>query len=292
MIEVGLGGRLDATNVLYPLLTVCTDISRDHVEILGNTLARIATEKAGIIKPGVQHLIGFLPPEARKVMERTCAKRKAPLHSMKDVSYLLDDQKLRLDFDSDNLHLRHFRPALLGGHQLKNGAVALHALSILKDRGVKVSRAAIVSGLKHTYWPGRFQVIRGKNKPVIVLDVCHNAAGAVSFADTFRKTFPGKRAAVVFGVVQRKDHQAMIDSFSSITSEFNLLPLKTRRSMPPRQLIGTMNFRSVPIHVSANLDAAYRRLLHRSGPDDIIVVAGSHYLVGEYLQKYIKDASA
>jgi dihydrofolate synthase / folylpolyglutamate synthase len=262
------------------------------VEILGHTLGKIAEEKAGIIKPGVPHLIGFLPPEATKVFERTCAKRRAPLHSMKDVTCRLDDEHLRLDFDSDNIHLRRFRPALLGVHQLKNASVALHALSILKDREVKVSRAAIAAGLKSTYWPGRFQVIRHGKKPVIILDVCHNAAGAASFAHTFKKTFPGRQATVIFGVVRRKDHQAMIDSFTGITEEFDLLPLRTKRSMPPGELVATMDFHGLPVHVCGSLDAGYRRLLRRSGPDDIIVIAGSHYLVGEYLRKYVKDASA
>jgi dihydrofolate synthase / folylpolyglutamate synthase len=292
VIEVGLGGRLDATNVLTPLVTVCTDISFDHVEILGNTLTKIAGEKAGIIKPGVPHVIGPLPPEATRVMERTCKKQGAPLHSMLDIVSKRDEQKLRLDFRSSNLELRGFQPSLLGVHQLKNATVALHTLSVLKEQGVEISKAAIVRGLRRTAWAARFQILRRTGKPTIVLDVCHNAAGAAAFADTFRKVFPGKKGALVFGVVQRKDHQAMIDSLAPISSEFTLLPLKTRRSMPPKELIAQRDFRGVPVHRIADLGTGYRRLLRRSSSDDILVVAGSHYLVGEFLRKYVKDASA
>jgi dihydrofolate synthase / folylpolyglutamate synthase len=287
-----LGGRLDATNVLHPLLTICTDISFDHVEILGRTIPKIAREKAGIIKPGVPHLIGPLPSLAVHVMETVCRRQKAPLIVPGDVHCALDRERFRIEFQSSNLDLRQLKPALLGVHQLRNASVALQAVSVLKSEGVKISKSAVVRGIEKTEWDGRFQILRRPGRGTVVVDVCHNAAGAAAFADTFRKVFAGRKAFFVFGVVKRKDHQAMFDAFKSITREYSLVPLKTKRSMPPRELMATVDFASVPVHRGGSLAAVWGRLLRKTGPDDIIVIAGSHYLAGEFLQKHGRDAGA
>lgn len=289
---MGLGGRLDATNVLHPVLTICTDISFDHVEILGRTIAKIAGEKAGIIKPDVPHLIGPLPAAAVKVMRIMCQKRHAPLVKPRDVKCALDSDRFRIDFRSRNLTLHQLRPSLLGLHQLRNASVALQAFSVLKENGIRISKRAVIQGIEKTRWDGRFQIIRRPGRATTVLDVCHNAAGAAAFADTFRKVFPNQKAFVVFGVVKRKDHQAMFDAFAPLTREYSLIPLKTKRSMPPKELVSTIDFHAVALHRGGSLDSAWDRLLRRTNPDDIIVVAGSHYLVGEFLQKHGTDANA
>ena len=288
VIEVGLGGRLDATNLLTPLVTVCTDISFDHVEILGKTLTRIAKEKAGIIKPGVPHVVGILPPEAGKVMKQTCRQRKAPLFAVTLRTASVDKVHLSLKYSYTASKRINLAPSLKGLHQLKNTTVALKTLSVLRERGVPISAKSIVNGIQNTNWPGRFQMIRLPKGPTVVLDVCHNAAGARAFADTFKRVFPAKRASVILGVVKKKEHQEMVEAFKAFTEEFTLIPLKTHRSMPPRELIATVDFEPIPVTIKGNIDSAYRRLLRRTGPDDILVVAGSHYLVGEFLQKYAK----
>jgi dihydrofolate synthase / folylpolyglutamate synthase len=234
----------------------------------------------------VPHIIGILPPDATRVMERTCRARKAPLVRVTPRIAQRDDTKLRLDFEQGDLNLSRLRPALPGTHQLKNAAVALLTISTLRDRGVKISRTAITKGLRSTYWPGRFQIIKAPKKPMLILDVCHNAAGARAFADTFQKLFPRRKALVLFGAVKKKEHQAMFDFFAPLTKEYMLIPLKTHRSMPPRELLATINFHGVPTNRAPDLPKAYNRLLRQADPDDIIVVAGSHYLVGEFLQKY------
>ncbi|MFZ1683409.1 MAG: cyanophycin synthetase [Candidatus Zixiibacteriota bacterium] len=288
VIEVGLGGRLDATNLLTPLVTVCTDISFDHVEILGKTLTRIAKEKAGIIKPGVPHVIGLLPPDAERVMKRTCRERKAPLYAVTPRTAVADKVNLSLKFPYTASKRINLTPSLKGLHQLKNTTVALKTMSVLRAQGIPISAKSIVTGIENTNWPGRFQMIRLPKGPTVVLDVCHNAAGARAFADTFKRVFPGRKASVILGVVKKKEHQEMVDAFKAFTSEFTLIPLKTHRSMPPRELLATVKFEPIPVMIKGNVDSAYHRLLRRAGPDDILVVAGSHYLVGEFLQKYTK----
>ena len=286
VIETGLGGRLDATNVLKPVLTIVTDISFDHMEILGKTLTRIAREKAGIIKPGVPHLIGYLPPVAEKVMRSFCTKRHAPLHTVHERRARVNPKNFQIDFTADNLKLCALRPALVGEHQLKNTALALESISLLKKIGIRISQRAVREGITTTYWPGRFQIIKKPGKPTIVLDVCHNAAGVAAFVKTCQMKFPGRKMQIVIGVVRKKEHQEMIDALTELASEFCLTPLKTHRSVSPRELMQTIDWRGVPVRRFGSLRSACETVVKNASTDDIILVVGSHYLVGEYLQSY------
>ncbi len=286
VIETGLGGRLDATNVLTPLLTITTDISRDHVEILGSSLRKIATEKAGIIKPSVPHLIGLLPREAEQVMRQRCRSVGAPLHRLTKSDFLVDSSQGRLDFTWNGCCLKKVAPALNGPHQLSNAALALKALAILDSDGLKVNRLAMRTGLHAVDWPGRFQIVSRRGRPTVILDVCHNASGVAAFVGTFRICFPNQKAHFVTGFVRRKPHQEMIDLMVPIASGFHLVPLKTHRSTDLSVLIDQTDFRGVPVRRSGSLTVALRRLLKTCRSDDIIVVAGSHFLVGEFLGKF------
>ncbi len=284
VIEVGLGGRLDATNILHPELTIITDISYDHVEILGTTLRKIAREKAGIIRGGVPNLIGQLPKDAEKVIWETCSSRKAPLSRLTDSAYRIHRKELQLDFHSGELSLKNLTPALIGIHQLRNCALALKAASLLEERGTRLSASAIKRGIETTWWPGRFQLMRIKDGPQLVLDVGHNAGGVEAFAESFRLKFPGKKANMIVGFVQRKRHQEMFDALADIAQSYTLVPLKTKRSANVRELLATIRWRGVPVRRGRNVAAAYERLAELSSKDDIIVIIGSHYLVGEFLE--------
>ncbi|PWB68518.1 hypothetical protein C3F09_11405 [candidate division GN15 bacterium] len=286
VIETGLGGRLDATNVLTPALTIVTDISFDHMEILGSTLTRIAREKAGIIKPGVPHLIGFLPPAAERVMRTYSRRRHTDLHSVHLKRSTFYPSRFMLDFISKDLTLKHLHPALLGEHQLKNATLALEALALLRRKGIKISVKAIRDGMTNTFWPGRFQIITRPGKPTVVLDVCHNASGVAAFVRTCRMRFPGRRMPVVIGVVRKKEHQEMFDAFSQVASEYNLTPLKTHRSVSPRELQRTIDWKGIPVRRFGSVRSACDTVVKRASADDIILVVGSHYLVGEYLKTY------
>ena len=290
IIETGLGGRLDATNVLKPALTVITDISLDHTEILGPTLSAIAGEKAGIIKPGVPTVIGLLPTEARRVITSVCRERGAELVPLKRQDYSADPNRLTLDFHSGRLCLNNLAPSLKGTHQLRNTAVVLKAVEALSRQGVPLSGKAVKQGVERTVWAGRFQIVRGgAESPTIVLDVCHNPGGAAAFADTFKRVFPGRKAQVVAGFVKRKAHQEMIDRLARVTARFWLVPLKTGRSVDIRELESEIDWHDVPVTRGARFDTVYHRLLKNADSDDIIAIVGSHYLVGEYLGRYGKD---
>jgi len=286
VIETGLGGRLDATNVLNPILTLTTDISHDHVEILGSTVARIAAEKAGIIKPSVPHLTGILPAAADRVIRRQCEKLNAPYYRLTPQEFLPLPDKMSFDFSSNGLAMQNLHPSLIGGCQLKNSALVVKAASILNDSGLKISRRAIREGIGNTRWPGRFQVRQYQRKPTHVFDVCHNTAGVRAFVESFEAVFPGRKASVLTGLVKRKEHQKMFDQLSAIAHGYSLVPLKTGRSTDLAELMRTVNWRGVPCRKFGSLETAYFNLLQTCAPDDIIIVIGSHYLVGEFFDKY------
>jgi len=286
---VGLGGRLDATNVLQPVVTVITDISFDHTEILGPTLSDIAREKAGIVKPGIPMVVGLLPVEARRVTAAVCDDLGAPLVSLTKKDFRVAQNGLGLDFMSHELHLSNLMPSLKGPHQMRNAAVVLKTAEVIRKQGMSLPLRAVKTGIEHTDWPGRFQIVRKtRSSPTVVLDVCHNPSGAAAFVDTFRRVFPGRRAHVLLGFVKRKAHQEMIDHLAKIAAEFRLTPLPTGRSVDPRELETTLNWHGTPVLRCARFETAYRRLLKQTGPDNIIAVIGSHYLVGEYLRKFGK----
>jgi len=286
VIETGLGGRLDATNVLHPLLTITTDISRDHVEILGNSLSRIAWEKAGIVKEHTPHLIGLLPPPAVAMMRKVCRERHARLYTLSKRSFRSDPESARLSFNDADLHLDSLNLALPGEHQARNAALALRAVSICRKSGLRITKRAIRDGLAETSWPGRFQILKRNGLPTTVLDVGHNEKGVLTVVDTFRRRFPGRRAQIVTGFVKRKPHQAMVDALRKIAERFWLVPLATHRSIDLDELLATIDFGEIPIRRMRSLRQAIDSLARQIPPDDVVLVVGSHYLVGEYLEKY------
>jgi len=287
VIETGLGGRLDATNVLRPLLAVITDISFDHVEILGPTLTDIAREKAGIVKPGAPTLIGLLPPQARRVIAAACRQIGSPLIQMKRGDFSASPDGCRLDYDGDTWSARNIPMPLAGAHQAVNTALVLKAIEELRRAGLKIQTAAIRRGLATTSWPGRFQILKASDSgPTIVLDVCHNPGGAAAFIRTFRQVFPGRRTDIIAGFVKRKAHQEMVDQLAAVARSFRLVTLPTGRSAVTAELAARLDWHELPVRRHARLDRAYERLLSESGPNDIISIVGSHYLVGSYLERY------
>lgn len=284
MIETGLGGRLDATNVLRPALTIITDISKDHVEILGNSLTKIAGEKAGIIKPGVPNLIGFLPPEAERVIRNTCIERGSPLVRVKKSKLKIDTKRLRLSYATDKFGIDRLSPSLIGTHQLKNTALVLEAINQLnKHRIVRIPKAATVHGLTHTFWRGRFQIIKQDGGPTLVLDVAHNARGMEAFVDSFHRKFPGRKARILVGFVKRKPHQKMFDALSTMALDYAIVPLSTKRTINIDDLMARLRWRGIPKTRYGSVRMAARKLMQSATPDDILVIVGSHYLVGEFL---------
>ncbi len=286
IIETGLGGRLDATNVLTPELTITTDISRDHVEILGTNLWKIAGEKAGIIKNGTPHLAGMLPPAAERVIRNRCLAMNAPFHQLTPGDFAANPTANQFDFQYNGLSLRKLRPVLFGPHQLKNAALTVKAMSLLNESGLSVGRRAIREGLARTVWPGRFQLVQSRRQPALVFDVCHNVGGVRAFVESFKLRFPRQKTRIITGFVKRKEHQKMFDLLRPIAREFHIVPLATGRTVAVADIIRTVNWHGADVTAHKSLRAAYKRVEHAATADDIVCVIGSHFLVGEFFDIY------
>ena len=205
VVEVGLGGRLDSTNVLEsPEVCVITPIALDHTELLGDTLAAIAAEKAGILKPGVPAVSAVQEVEAMQVIVDKAAEQQAPLTCVDAVQI----RGTAADFSYRGWE--HLSLGLLGSYQMENAATALEVVGVLRDRGWSISDAAISAGLANTYWPGRFELLG--DEPTFIVDGGHNPQGAQVLIESLEQRYPGRPVIVVLGVLGDKDYSAMVHS--------------------------------------------------------------------------------
>jgi len=268
VLEVGLGGRLDSTNIVTPQVSVLTSISYDHMAMLGNTLAEIATEKAGIIKPGVPVVTGVNEPEPLAVIEAAACQNGSALVRVGPAEMHAPPL--------DTVHL-----PLLGQHQRANAAVALAALRLLSPR-IPIRADAIRSGLARVHWPGRLQLVTETSGRKILLDGAHNIGGAESLATALREYFPGTRPSLVLGILRDKDWPAMCEILAPLAERILLVPVHSERSAEPHGLAEVCQRANPEAQVSeyASLAAG----LDETSADRFVVIAGSLYLIGEAME--------
>jgi dihydrofolate synthase/folylpolyglutamate synthase len=266
VVEVGLGGRLDSTNVVDPIVTAITSIDFDHQQYLGNTLAEIAAEKAGIIKIGVPIVVGEVAPEAYNVIERVANERRAPLIRADSISR---------EWDSIHVGLR-------GRHQRGNAKVAIAVLETLERLGTKIGKEAIVAGLANVSWPGRLDHRTLPNGHEIILDAAHNPAGARALASYIRDLRSAK-PTLVFGAMRDKDLDAMLAVLLPEVGRVIVTKPSNPRAADPEELASriTAAAPSLPIDVIASPRDAVATATSES---PLVVVAGSIFLLGDVLQ--------
>lgn len=282
IVETGLGGRLDATNTLTPVLSIITDISFDHTNILGDTLKEIAYEKAGIIKENAPVLLGLMKPEPRAEIRRICRERGASMSYLKKSHFSRDVHPFRFAYHHNSWHLDNLQSPLPGNHQINNAAVAIYAVELLGSLGLPDGKRYIRGGLKRTYWPGRFQTIKGRGKPTVILDVGHNPAGIKAMVDCFKLLNPGKKAYIVVGFVRNKNLRESVGYINSIAERAEIVRLKTQRTAEPEEIAPYFS-RKTPVSISDSVIDSARKLIDLAGSDDIIIVCGSHYAVGDFM---------
>lgn len=273
--ETGMGGRLDATNIVTPLASVITNIAFDHERWLGHTLDQIAREKAGIIKPGVPVITGADAPEALRVIRSAAADAGADL----------------VEVAEKDLHgppLDQISLPLLGDHQRRNAAVAVATARRLASV-LPVSAEAITTGLRNVWWPGRLQVVHGQNGQVNLVDGAHNPAGVAALVAALERHFPGQRPALIFGALEDKDWRAMCRALLPVAKSACLVPVASARAATPEQLRSACEPHPAgcPVNVCHSLAEAFR--LTRAEPFRLIT--GSLYLVGEALELLGASAS-
>lgn len=295
VLEVGLGGRFDATNVIdRPAVSVVTSIGRDHTEVLGESLAEIAREKAGIIKHGVPVVTAVREPEPLRVLAEICRDSGAQLmtvgpqgHPLRPrarwtrTAYGLDGQTFDLQIPGRTY--RDLRIRLLGRHQIDNAVCAVAALEALRGSRPEIPDESLRVGLAETSWPARFEI--AQRDPWVVIDGAHNPEGALALAATYGELFPGRRATVVLGVLGDKQADAVFSALAPMAAEVIVTtPNHPTRALPAEALAAGVRAAGVPVEISATPRQAVATGLRRVQPDGVLLITGSLYLASEARQ--------
>jgi dihydrofolate synthase/folylpolyglutamate synthase len=265
--EVGLGGRLDATNVLRPVVTAITSIGLDHQQYLGSTLGQIAAEKAGIIKRGVPMVLGGVGPEARTVIEDAARRLEAPIITAADSRALEPYSPIRL--------------GLAGAHQVGNAVVAVRVLEELNRQGTAVPVAAIRKGLEEVAWPGRLERRRLADGREVLLDAAHNADGARALRDYLAAAPP---QPIVFAAMRDKDVRTIIEILAPVVTAFVMTRASNERSADPA-VLADLARAAAPRAAVAVEPAVGDALKHAWRLSRQIIVAGSIFLLGDVIRE-------
>jgi dihydrofolate synthase/folylpolyglutamate synthase len=282
--ETGLGGRLDATNIVQPEICIITNIGLDHQQYLGESLREIAAEKAGIIKPGVPAISAVAEGEAADVIIEHAAAANAPLALVaRDMK--LENAGLRANKQRARIDGHDFALGLIGPHQISNAACAIAAM-----RRIHLPETAIASGLESTVWPGRFEIL--SERPLIVLDGAHNPAGVAMLVETWRSFLAARcgwgaaeiegRAHLVFASVADKDISEMAQLLRPLVHQVSLVRQANERTAEPTELAAA--FAGRPCHCYDSVSAAWQDLLDANA-ESVTLITGSLFLVGEMLAR-------
>jgi folylpolyglutamate synthase/dihydrofolate synthase len=283
VLEAGLGGRLDSTNVIEkPLVSVITSISLDHMEILGRNLSEIAKEKAGIIKDGCPVVCAPQKPQALRAIRDAAAQRNSPLHEVGKLAtwdrtnFTLDGQSFSLRTPTDEMSL--WIP-LLGYAQLENAATAVTTCQVLRNRGLDVSDSAIRTGLAKVRWPGRLEVV--SKDPLIVVDGAHNRYSAAELRKSIRGYMPTKQVSLVFGVSSDKDGVGIARELAPIASRVLACRSRHPRSLGTSEIAAAFGEFDVPVEKFPSVSAAINAARAEASCGQVVLATGSLFVAGE-----------
>lgn len=277
IIEVGLGGRLDSTNVVEPLISIITNVSYDHMDYLGEDINDIAKEKAGIIKSGIP-VITAAKDTPWDIIEETAKRHSSPLYKLnRDFTYeKRSDQTMSyrgLMKNFDNLSIN-----LMGDHQFINGSIALCATEVLSSSGFPVSEDSIRNALARIKWQGRLEIV--KENPTIILDGAHNPDGACALSEFLKSHFTDKKKILIFGVMKDKDYRKIIEIITPLMDRVILTKPSIERALLPHEMEGYVK----NAIVTEDLRSALTKAKTMAGKQDMILVTGSFYTIGEAKQ--------
>ena len=275
IIETGLGGRLDSTNVVNPHLTVMTPISLDHRDILGNTIEKIAKEKAGIIKKGVPLVTANQVNNVSKILEKRVRKKESVMHICPNP----ESVKLSSDGTSFEVYGNNFNTSLIGKHQAQNAALAIATIKLFNS---KISYETIDKGLRNVYWPGRLQLVSDK----IYYDVSHNEDGIKSVLKNLNRMFPTSK---LYGLLCLKGDKEIDCIAESIKSQFEMLFVSTSKDgllMEPEKLSRELHNLKVDNLPSGDISSSISKIKKVRKPDDVILIFGSHYIANEIFSEF------
>ncbi|MBA3913509.1 MAG: bifunctional folylpolyglutamate synthase/dihydrofolate synthase [Acidobacteriales bacterium] len=299
VLEVGMGGRLDATNVVEPLLSVITDISLDHEKFLGTTVAQIAREKSGILRAGKPAVVLPQQPEANDVIGHAILDLGAigvnAAAYVPPVSPAAEPQLAQRMVGGGTQFVSRYPLAvmgkeiqvetpLLGRHQLRNVALAIAAADELRKQDFPIHADSVERGIRETHWPGRFQVVARAGQPDIVLDVAHNPAGAWALRSTLSAAYPEVPLTLVFGAMRDKALASMTEILFPLAERVVLTKADNPRSATPDEIRAAAQRTAADMEDLTEVERALARARELARPGEIIVVTGSIYVVGEALR--------
>jgi dihydrofolate synthase/folylpolyglutamate synthase len=283
VIEVGMGGRLDSTNVVQPMACGITSLGLDHTEVLGDTIEEIAAEKAGIIKPGVPVVCAPQRPNALTVLQGVCRQQGSQLVlAGEDIRWheeesSLDGQTFTLDTASNHYHMQI---PLLGKHQMENAAVAIGIIEALIEAGIKIDDGSIEEGFRHVEWPCRLEVL--SKRPLLIADGAHNPHSAARLVESVKALFPGRRVLLIVGVSGNKDLEGLV-------GELKLLPpakvitthSRHPRATPPRGVASEFRRYTDKVRITDTISQALDMARDMAAEGDLILITGSLFVAAE-----------
>jgi dihydrofolate synthase/folylpolyglutamate synthase len=284
VLEVGLGGRLDSTNIIpAPLVSIITTIDYDHMDILGNTLAEIAHEKAGILKRGTELVLYPQQSEADKVIIKTAEELEINVHkvSFENIEILAHDE-YKQSFKKEG---EVYTIGILGEHQIKNAATAMEAVKVLRRKGFIIDDNQLKNGLSTARWPGRFEIL--SHKPLYVADGAHNLQGVEVLAENLRKYFAGKRIIFIMGVLRDKKYEEMVNKVLPLADFFIAVTPDNTRALKAEELKEVIVKSGGKCIVADSVSEAIKLALDKAGDDKVICSFGSLYYISEVREAFL-----
>jgi len=286
VVETGMGGRLDATNTVTPLVSVITRIAIEHRQYLGDDLPTIAAEKAGIVKPGVPVVAGMMPPAALDVIRGACAAKRCLLvEAGQNASVRVSrvgPQGQKIHIETPAVSYGTVRFPLLGKHQVENLATAVTVIDVLRDvAGLAVDEEPVGRGIASVRWPGRFQVV--ETDPPVVLDGAHNPDAARALADTLAEVFAGRPVALIVGMCNDKDAMRFLRHFSGLARRLWVAGIAGQRNMPAQTVLAAGRSAGLQSTTATLPDALAAARDWARAEQGVVCLTGSLFLVGQAL---------
>jgi dihydrofolate synthase/folylpolyglutamate synthase len=279
ILEVGLGGRLDSTNVVHSLITIITNVSRDHFQILGERIEDIAREKTGIVKQGVPVISGATQPEVIQILEEACKVKEAP---MRLAGRDFRGERIStgtLAFRGRRWQFTDIRLGVTGPFQIENATVALGGLEALGEKGYRIEEESIYKGLAQVRWPGRLELVQ--KSPQILLDGAHNPAAARSLRQALQEEFDYRHLYMVMGIMEDKEVSAILAELAPLTDMLIATRPHNPRAMPPQRIAEIAQDYCGEVKVIEDVGEGVGYAREMAQEDDLIVVTGSLFTVGE-----------
>jgi dihydrofolate synthase/folylpolyglutamate synthase len=286
VIETGMGGRLDATNIITPALSIITNISLEHKTYLGNTIAEITREKGGIIKNNVPVVTGVKQKNAISVLKTMADSKSAKLHRFGDAFRVRRGNGSFNYYGLENVW-RNINTGLNGAHQIDNAALVLAACEILNQNHLDLTLQNIKDGLVQNRWPGRLEIV--SESPLILLDGAHNFIAARNLAAYLSETLSDRNITLIVGILDDKPCASMLKSLVPLCSKILLTRPKIDRALPPDKLYPIAKEMISDIQIIPDVDNAVIHAIETASPKDAICIAGSLYVVGEAKELFEKN---